>query len=375
MAGAQGGLVTEAIAAAFRRIYGARPESWFAPGRVNLIGEHTDYNLGFVCPIAIDLGCVAAAAPSGDGTLRVHSMNRNETREWSVETIGREEPTGGWSDYVLGVARQIPDLKPVNLLVSSDVPTGSGLSSSAALEVSSAMALGARETGVELAKLCRRAENEFVGMPCGIMDQYASVAGIEGAAVLIDCRSLEIRPVRLPEGISILAVNSMVQHELGATAYRTRVEECNAAAAEIGVASLREATIEQVERLCDPVIRRRARHIVTDNQRALDFAEACAEGDISDIGRIFAASHRSMREDYEITCEEIDFLVEAAEATPGVVASRMTGGGFGGCTVNLVRAGEEAEVERELKKRYQDHIGILCEIYRIRASAGARKEN
>lgn len=364
----------EEIAAAFRRIYGSRPETWFAPGRVNLIGEHTDYNLGFVCPIAIDLGCVAAAAPNEGGKLRVHSLNRGETREWTLEEAGRARPAGHWSDYVLGVARQIPDVRPVNLLVSSDVPAGSGLSSSAALEVASAMALGARERGVELAKLCRRAENEFVGMPCGIMDQYASVAGIDGAAVLMDCRSLESRPVKLPAGISILAVNSMVKHELGASAYRTRVEECNVAAAELGVASLRDATIEQVERLCDPAIRRRARHIVTENRRVLDFAEACAAGDLEDIGRIFAASHRSMREDYEITCEEIDFLVEAAEGTAGVVASRMTGGGFGGCTVNLVRAGAEAEVERELKFQYQYRTGILCDSYRIRASAGARKE-
>ncbi len=347
--------------------------TFFAPGRVNLIGEHTDYNLGFVLPIAIDLGCRATAEPLDSPRLEVHSVNRHEVRHWDLAALPDLVPSGDWTDYVLGVARLLPGLAPTRLTVESNVPTGSGLSSSAALEVSSALALGAAERGIDLARLCRRAENEFVGVPCGIMDQYASVAGVEGAALLIDCRSLEIRPVPLPSGLSILAVNSMVKHELGASAYSDRVRECNEAALSLGLSSLRDATAAQVESLDDPLIRRRARHIVAENQRVLDFAEASAAGDRQRLGRLFAESHLSMRDDYEISCPEIDFLVEAAGRAPGAAGSRMTGGGFGGCTVNLVQAGFEEAFEASVRQAYRDRFGIRCDVYRVRPSAGARQ--
>ncbi len=346
--------------------------TFFAPGRVNLIGEHTDYNLGFVLPIAIDLGCRATAEPLAAPRLEVHSVNRHETRRWDLASLHEVAPSGDWSDYVLGVARLLPGLSATRLTVDSNVPTGSGLSSSAALEVSSALALGAVQRGIDLARLCRRAENEFVGVPCGIMDQYASVAGVEGAALLIDCLSLEIRPVPLPSGLSILAVNSMVKHELGASAYSDRVRECSQAASSLGLPSLREATPAQVETIADPLIRRRARHIVAENQRVLDFADACAAGDRDRLGLLFAASHLSMRDDYEISCPEIDFLVEAAGRAPGAAGSRMTGGGFGGCTVNLVRTGFEDAFEASVRQAYQGRFGIRCDVYRVRPSAGAR---
>ncbi len=344
----------------------------FAPGRVNLIGEHTDYNLGFVLPIAIDLGCEAIAEPSSEPTLTVHSRNRNETRSWPIAALASAKPSGDWTDYVVGVARLIPALQPVHLTVSSNVPTGAGLSSSAALEVSSALALGAQERGVELARLCRRAENEFAGVPCGIMDQYASVAGVAGAAILIDCRSLESRPVQLPPGVAIFAFNSMVKHDLGISAYSQRVQECAEASRFLAIASLREATLPAAESIPNPTVRRRARHIVTENQRVLDFVHACDRHDVPTLGNLFFASHQSMRDDYEISCPEIDFLVDTARHIPGILGARMTGGGFGGCTVNLVEHAKASQAADTLRNLYHQKYGISAEVYHVHPSAGAR---
>ncbi|MGC8792080.1 MAG: galactokinase, partial [Bryobacteraceae bacterium] len=222
----------------FLRVFGpaAGLRIWRAPGRVNLIGEHTDYNLGFVLPMALDLACYVAGAPRPDGRLRVYSENYQQAREWDVAGLAAARPSNHWSDYPLGVARELAragyEVRPANLLVWSTVPPGSGLSSSAAIEVAVALALleGREIDPLELVKLCRRAENEFVGAPCGIMDQYVAVFGRQGAAICIDCRSLEHRPVPLPAGVSIVAVNSMVKHELGQSAYPQRVRECKAAA-------------------------------------------------------------------------------------------------------------------------------------------------
>ncbi len=344
----------------------------FAPGRVNLIGEHTDYNLGFVLPIAIDLGCEATAEPDAEGRLVVRSRNRNETRSWEIRTLDSAEPAGDWTDYVVGVARLIPDLAATRLSVESNVPTGAGLSSSAALEVSTALALGARERGVDLARLCRRAENEFAGVPCGILDQYSSVAGVEAAAILIACRSLESRPVRLPAGVAIFAINSMVKHDLGVSAYSNRVRECTEASQILGVPSLREANIAMTETISDPLVRRRARHIVTENQRVLDFVGACERQDVDALGQLFFASHSSMRDDYEISCPEIDFLVETARRIPGIIGARMTGGGFGGCTVNLVREDIAKAASEILRDAYHRQYGLRAEIYHVHPSAGAQ---
>ncbi len=374
MAGAARG-----IAARFEARYGKKPAVFRAPGRVNLIGEHTDYSLGFVLPIAIDFASWVAVAPNPDGNLRVHSENMNESREWPVDGIASLAPLHDWSDYVIGVARQIPGLKPMDVLIYSSVPVGAGLSSSAALEVSSALALGTDAEGVELAKLARRAENDFVGMPCGIMDQYASVCGREGAAIRIDCRSLEHKTVDLPPEVAIVAVNSMVKHELGGSAYRERVRECAEAVEEIRaaghpeVATLRDATGEQLPLIHDPVARRRARHVVTEDERVEQFMAAACGHDLRQMGRLFVESHRSLQHDFEVSCEELDFLVEAALEIPGVIGARMTGGGFGGCTVNLVAMEAAEAFEQAIKPRYFDRFGIQPEVYHMRPSQGAGK--
>ncbi len=372
---------------AFLRVFGgaATMRLYRAPGRVNLIGEHTDYNLGFVLPMALDLACFTAAAPRSDGRLRVFAENLGEAREWAVAQIPELKPAGDWSDYVIGVARELIAagyaIEPRNLLIWSTVPVGSGLSSSAALEVSVALALlGGREIdGLALAKLCRRAENDFVGAPCGIMDQYVSVFGRENAAIRIDCRSLKHQTVALPPGIAIIAVNTMVKHELGQSAYRERVEECAAAVAAVRphapeVESLRDLTgtsLEQFKSAIPPVPFRRARHIITENERVEQFIAACARLDLKAMGELFVASHRSLQHDYEVSCEELDFLVDTALGLPGVYGARMTGGGFGGCTVTLLGQDAAAEFEKAISTAYRERFGITPQVYRCRPSAGA----
>jgi len=367
----------------FRARYGAEapPRLWRAPGRVNLIGEHTDYNLGFVLPIALELACWVAAAPSGGDLIRVYSANTGEQRAWPAARIAELAPAGDWGDYVAGVAVELAragyPIRPANLLIDSTVPIGGGLSSSASLEVATALALldGRPIEPLELARLARRAENEFAGMPCGIMDQYVSIFGRRGCALKIDCRSLESEAVRLPDGVAIVAVNSMVKHALGRTAYKDRVAECRQAVEAIRskypeVESLRDARPEQLE-LVEGVARRRARHVISENRRVEDFVAACRAGDLETMGTLFVASHRSLAADYEVSCQELDFLVEAALAIPGVYGSRMTGGGFGGCTVSLVAPDKLACFEESIREAYRSRFGIEPRLYRCEPAAGA----
>jgi galactokinase len=349
-----------------------------APGRVNLIGEHTDYNLGFVLPIALDLATYVTARPTDDGHLTIHSEAHGETWDWPVAAIGRLEPQRHWTDYPIGVAQQLLKrghaIQPHHLSIHSTVPEGAGLSSSAALEVSTALAL-LSDTPIDklqLAQLCQSAERDFVGMPAGIMDQYISVFGEEHAAVKIDCRSLTHELVRLPKGVSILAVNSMVKHELGQSAYRIRVEECAMVADALRVPSLRDATMALLESTPMPnVVMRRARHIISDNARVQLFVNACARGELERMGQLFYESHVSMQHDYEITCEEVDFLVQSAKGIEGVYGARMTGGGFGGCTVNLVRPDAVGRFQEQITKRYEERYAITPTIITCVPSEGA----
>lgn len=356
----------------FREVFRTpHPVAMFrAPGRVNLIGEHTDYNQGLVCPIALEMGCYAAIAPAAHGKLRIYSAELGETHEFEIRAIASLSPRHDWTDYVVGVAQLLlrsgVEINPADLYIHSEVPRGSGLSSSAALEVASALALlGNRGMDrLEIAKLCQQAEAQFVGLPCGIMDQYASLFGREGTAILIDCRSLTHSEVRLPSNVRVMAVNSMVKHELASSAYGQRVAECRQAVAELepfqaGATSLRDIPLAVFERFQDSmsaIPRKRARHIISENARVLDFAAAAQCGDIHEMGRLFIAAHRSLQYDFEISCEEIDFLVDTAIKIKGVHGARMTGGGFGGCTVNLVEPFAVMEFERRLTAAYSSRF-------------------
>lgn len=342
-----------------------------APGRVNLIGEHTDYNEGFVMPMALDLECRIRVLPRPDGLLRAVSVNLDEERWWEARSLGQANKAGDWGDYVVGVARQLPAVPAVDLWIESTVPVGSGLSSSAALEVAVAMALSEGKMGrKQMVDLCWRAETEFVGLPCGIMDQYISVFGEEGSALVLDCRMKKHQAVRLPEGIEVIAVNSMVKHALGDSAYRQRVEECRQACERLGISSLRDAAPEQVEGL-EGTPGMRARHVVSENLRVIAFAAAARSGDVGKMGRLLEASHRSLQHDYEVSCEELDFLVDGAMEVPGVLGARMVGGGFGGCTVNLMRAGAAGAFEERLGAAYKQRYGITPQFYRCRPAGGA----
>lgn len=365
----------------FRRRYPTSPSSkdgprvFRAPGRVNLIGEHTDYNLGLVLPMALDLACYVATAPSNDGWLRAYSEQLAQGAQWRIADLTSAAPRGDWSDRVAGVAWELtrrgtpPEAQ--NVLIDSAVPLGSGLSSSAALGVSLTLALAGKAVPpADLAKIAHAAETDFVGVPCGIMDQFAAAHGVEGAGLLLDCRSLEWRAVKLPADVAVIAANTMVKHELNVSAYRTRVEECGRAARRLGVASLREVTLDSLQRLSGADLKR-ARHIITENARVKAFAAAADAGDAERMGRMMVESHASLRDDYEVSCAELDFLVEVAMAVPAVLGARMTGGGFGGCTVNLVPKDEVENLRAALTSQYADRFGRLPELYDCRPSAGA----
>ena len=354
------------------------PQVWRAPGRVNLIGEHTDYNLGYVLPMAIDLACFVATAPNDaaneHGRLRVYSDPLAEGSEWRLDEISRAAPRGDWTDRVIGIAwelnRRGAAVASQDVLITSTVPLGSGLSSSAALGVSLSLALGGSRPPREVAEVAYTAERDFVGVPCGIMDQFASACGKAGAAILLDCRSLEWRAVKLPEEVAVVAANTMVKHAHANGGYRTRVEECAAASRALGVSSLRDANLRNLGTLNGTLLKR-ARHVVTENARVEQFVAAAERGDGETMGRLATESHRSLRDDYEVSCDELDFLVETALRVPGVLGARMTGGGFGGSTVNFVHLEAVEALESALLDSYRKEWGRTAEIHRCTASAGA----
>ena len=326
-----------------------------APGRVNLIGEHTDYNEGLVMPAAIDFATSVTVAARADRRLSVFSENCEEAIEFDLDD---PEPRAAshWSDYVKGVAVVLEQsghrLRGANLRIHGEVPIGSGLSSSAALEVSTAYALlansGHNVPPVELAKLCQRAENEFVGMRCGIMDQFISCCGQADKALMLDCRSLDYKLLPLPANVRLVISNTMVKHQLASSQYNVRRAECEAgvhhfAQSNPNVRALRDVTKAEVERArvdLSEVIYRRCRHIVSENARVLEAAEALESSNLKAFGQLMDESHRSLRDDYEVSCRELDLMVELAGRVEGVYGSRMTGGGFGGCTISIVEDGE-----------------------------------
>jgi galactokinase len=338
---------------------------------VNLIGEHTDYNAGFVLPLAIDRSCVIAARPAK--TVRVRSLDA--VGELKIPADGSVDPSAvdpPWGRYVAGVVRELairgrPDTG-IDAVVSSDVPLGAGLSSSAALEVASALGLQSvadwELAPHDLAEACRAAEETATGVPCGIMDQLVSIEGVDGAALLVDCRSLEVREVPLPADLAVLAVHSGVSRGLADSGYAERRRACEAVARRLGLESLRDATLEQVAD--EPV----GRHVVTENERVLEAATALAEDDRARLGELFAASHASMRDDFRISTPELDVLVdELVEA--GAVGARLTGGGFGGSVVAVCDHERADAIAETATRRYRERTGRVPTAFLCRAVAGA----
>jgi len=363
----------------FQLRYGTVSRVFRAPGRVNLIGEHTDYNDGFVMPAAIDLSILAAVGPREDLRIRAASLNA----EGEIEFDPRDgKPLNRWTDYVQGVAHELIKggcrIRGANLLFDGDLPSGGGLSSSAALEVSAALALVAQSgleiSSAEVARICQRAENGFVGMRCGIMDQFASCFGRADHAILLDCRSLHHRYLPLPAGVRIVVANTMVKHALADGEYNVRRKDCEAGARQLGVAALRDLSVPEFERQADQLpqrIKRRCRHVITENARVGLAAAALERGDLKWFSRLMEESHRSLRDDYEVSCLELDVMVELAAALPGVYGSRMTGAGFGGCTINLVADSAVDSFRDSLVSAYRERTGKEAAVHVCRAVDGA----
>lgn len=380
------GSVADQLQRRFEQEYGQAPRVFRAPGRVNLIGEHTDYNDGFVMPAAIEFQTWVAVGKRDDGVLHAESGQFGDKAEWPLNGLGGA-PRKHWSDYVRGVAAVLQAAgyasSGANLMIQGQVPLGAGLSSSAALEVSTALALlstvDRQIPPRELAQLCQRAEHEYAGTRCGIMDQFIAVSGQANHAVMLDCRSLESTLLPLPDTVRLLICNSMVKHELAAGEYNHRRADCEAGVRILrhhlpAVHALRDVALPDLEihknHMSDTVYRR-CRHVITENQRVLDAAAALQAGDLQRFGELMYESHRSLREDYEVSCEELDLLVELAGDLDGVYGARMTGGGFGGCTINLVRSDAADGVARDLATAYAGKTGKTPEVYVCAAADGA----
>ncbi len=358
-----------------------------APGRVNLIGEHTDYNDGLVMPAAIDLSAWVAIGPRVDRRLVVHSENIGETAEADL-AAGTLRPRKTWTDYAFAVAAALVDagidVTGANVLISSEVPIGAGLSSSAAIEVALAYALlGHADFTMErtdVARLCQRAENDFVGARCGIMDQFMATHGLAGHAMMLDCRSLEFTKLTLPERVRLVICNTMVRHRVAAGEYNMRRRDCEDAvrllSAHLPIRALRDVSIDdlrQYGRELSAVQLRRACHVITEIQRVRHAAAALQHGDLGAFGALMAESHRSLKEDFDVSCPELDTMVDIARPLPGVYGSRMTGGGFGGCTINLVAAPEIERFDASMRAAYEQRTGRRPEIYVCTASNGVQE--
>ena len=359
-----------------------------APGRVNLIGEHTDYNDGFVMPVALDFSTWATVSPLEHRKLQIFSENFDEEVEIDLDDQS-VTPRGHWSDYPIGVAvvleRTGHRLRGAKLRIRGEVPIGSGLSSSAAVEVATACALvansGLHIDARELARLCQKAENEFVGARVGIMDQFVSLFGHAHKALLLVCRSLEFRLLPLPDNVRLIICNTMVKHELASSAYNERRAMCEAGVKYLAqfypqVTALRDVTLEQLRHHrsgLPEVVYRRCRHVITENARVLAAAEALEQGDLNRFGKLMAESHQSLRDDYEVSSDELDLMVELAQKIEGVYGARMTGGGFGGCTVNLVRTENVENFHARVAEAYERVTEIKPEIYITTAANGAEE--
>lgn len=385
----------KAVQGTFAKVFGSEGEGegaisiCRAPGRVNLIGEHTDYNDGFVFPMALDFRILLAARKRLDNIVKIYSGDFDQMVDFSINQPIRYDQDKRWSNYPRGVLAMLQEagvtLCGMEIVFLGDIPQGSGLSSSAALEVATAVAaqklLGFAIAKPELAKLCQRAENKFVGMNCGIMDQFISMMGEQDQALFLDCRTLEYRHIPLELGDNrILICQSGVKHTLVDSEYNKRRQECEQGVKILTktnpeIKALRDATLGQLEAnraAMDPVVYRRCKHVITEDDRVLESMAVLKRGDLKTFGQLMNDSHDSLRDDYEVSCPEIDILVDLARQVKGVLGSRITGGGFGGCTVSLVAASAVEEFKEHIIKNYQAKTGITPQIYISKAANGAQ---
>lgn len=377
------------LARKFTGMFGGQPAIFSAPGRVNLIGEHTDYNEGFVMPSAIGLRTRVAISRHPERKLRIYSQDFPQSFEFDSDNLP-QQATGAWCDYVLGIAIALQQTghapQGANLFVHSEIPIGAGLSSSAAIEVASALALLSLNSAIlplaDVARLCQHTENTFIGARVGIMDQFVSCLGKAGHALLLDCRSLEFEFIPIPDRVRMVICNTMVKHQHAGGEYNRRREECEEGVKILArwyphIRALRDLSIDQLTQHWHDVpetIYKRCRHVVEENERVRDGARCLRAGDLNGFGQLMLESHRSLRDLYEVSCRELDLMVEVAEGLPGYYGGRMTGGGFGGSTLNLVEAKDADAFADQISGRYQQAVGIEPAVYICSAADGARLE-
>jgi len=379
--------IEQQAVSAYTRHFGANPLAVAsAPGRVNLIGEHTDYNDGYVLPAAIDRATAVAIGPREDDRL-VMNPGSGQDSSFALRRLYPSERRA-WTDYLTGVASLIQErgtpLRGANIFVYGNVPRGAGLSSSAALELAAAFAIiemnGLTIPPVETARLCQRAEHEFAGVRCGIMDQFVSCLGRRDNALILDCRSLAFDHVPIPAGVDLIVCDTGVKRALAASEYNRRRDECNRGAGILasriqGVTALRDvsrALLEEFEGLLDPVARRRCMHVVTENERVVRSAAALRNGDLEEFGKLMYDSHMSLRRDFEVSCPELDLVVDLCAGSSGVYGARMTGAGFGGCAICLAKKEYTEGVISRLNAGYQAKSGRKASVYVCAIDSGAR---
>jgi galactokinase len=382
---------TEILERSFSAYFNAKPAFIVrAPGRVNLIGEHTDYNDGFVLPMAIDRAVWVALSPRADNKIHIHSLDESARLNTNLEADSAFELDSltkgkGWAEYVKGVAYYLQqagyELCGFDAVMTGDVPRGAGLSSSAAVELATARAFAAVSNfewnAPRMAQLSQKAENEWVGVNCGIMDQMASAASMKGHALFLDCRSLEYQHVPLPEDVAIVILDTSTRRGLVDSAYNNRRSQCEEAARWLGVKALRDVSVEEFERKMknerglDEVVIRRARHVITENARVLEAVNVMKAGNISRLGELFNASHDSLRDDFEVTNTALNTMVTCAREQGSCYGARMTGAGFGGCAVALVKEENAQEFENAVSAAYSQRSGLDASVYICKASAGA----
>ncbi|OCG34672.1 galactokinase [Gilliamella sp. Gris1-4] len=375
----------KATTQAFESKFDYKPDTLIqAPGRVNLIGEHTDYNDGFVLPCAIDYQTIISCHKRSDNLVRVIAVDYdNQQDEFSLDSSIEKHPDYMWANYIRGVVKHLKkyanNIHGVDFAISGNVPQGAGLSSSASLEVAVAkmfqVLYNLALDGTKLALIGQEAENQFVGCNCGIMDQLISALGQSQHALLIDCRSLEVKPVSIPKDFAVVIINSNIKRGLVDSEYNTRRKQCEAAAQALGVKALRDASLtelQHIENTLDPIVFKRAHHVITENERTLKAAQALTDGDYKLLSKLMAQSHNSMRDDFEITVPAIDYLVEIIHGVIGEQGGvRMTGGGFGGCVVALVPKDKVDAVKTVVSDSYAKKFGIKGDFYVCKPSEGA----
>ena len=370
--------IEDVVVQAFTSRFGGRPRVFAAPGRINIIGEHTDYSEGLVMPAAIDRRCVVAMARNGSDTIRALALGRHEEAEIAPDFVR----SGSWADYVSGVRQSLRDagieVPGCDLVIHGNVPEGAGVSSSAALEVSTMLAMlacaGVTAGPVDIALWAQSAESKYVGVPCGVMDQFVSANGVAGHALVLDCRSLTYERAPIPPNVAFLLVDSTVRHRLVDGGYAARRADCETAAELLGLRVLRDASHAMLDKsVLSERQMRRARHVVSENERVVLTSLALAAGDLSKVGRLMNESHASLRDDFDVTCKETDILADIASQISGVYGARQMGGGFGGAVLACVDAGAVEAASRTITATYRELTGIAASSLVCRIADGARE--